>query len=103
MLSSQIIDFIMGFGLANALPHFIFGITNTRFLGLFGFSPKGNILYAYFCAILSFALFIYQYGFEGFTNNMLYVGGFFILICYFVLGKFLYQLFHEKRFGEKSQ
>ncbi|MGB1204913.1 MAG: hypothetical protein ACPG5B_04655 [Chitinophagales bacterium] len=96
MLPSQLIDFIIGFGLANALPHFIFGITKTRFLGLFGFSPKGNIFYAYLCATISFMFFIYQYGFEGLTNNLIYTGGFFILICYFLLGKFLYLLFQKK-------
>ena len=41
----NLIDFIIGALIANAMPHFILGITKVRYLGLFGYSHKGNIAY----------------------------------------------------------
>ena len=35
----NLIDFIIGALIANAIPHLIFGLTKTHFLGLFGYSP----------------------------------------------------------------
>ncbi len=40
----NIVDFIIGALLMNAMPHLIFGLTKTYFLGLFGYRPKGNIV-----------------------------------------------------------
>ena len=73
------IDFVIGGLLANAMPHYILGITNTRFLGPFGYSPKGNIVYALILILLSLGLMIYEYGLEGVYYNGIYVGGLAVL------------------------
>ena len=83
------IDFIIGGLLANAMPHFIFGITKTHFLGLFGFSPKGNIIYALIQFMLGLSLYFYNYGFETLLQNGFLIGGLSVLVAYFVFGKFL--------------
>ena len=92
----NIIDFIIGTLLANAMPHLIFGLTNTHFLGLFGYSPKGNIMYAVLQFILCLFLFYFNYSYEGLFNNGYLMGGITVLCLYFIFGKFLVQ-FYEKQ------
>lgn len=92
----QITDLIIGILLANSLPHFIFGITKTRFLGLFGYSPKGNIIYAILQTIAGIIVFILKYGFfEIFTNG--FILGFLIVISvFFVFGIILVKIYKGK-------
>ena len=92
----NIIDFIIGALVVNAMPHLIFGLTNTHFLGLFGYSPKGNIAYAVLQFVLCLVLFSYQYGYEALLDNGFLVGGLTVLILYFIFGKLLAQFYGKQ-------
>ena len=91
------IDFFIGALLMNAMPHFVFGLTKTHFLGLFGYSPKGNIIYAtlQFCVCL--CLYIYNYGYQDLIENGYLIGGITILILYFVFGKTLVKFYGKQQ------
>ena len=91
-----LIDFLIGALLANAMPHLIFGLTKTHFLGMFGYSPKGNIIYAILQLILCLALFLFNYGYKELLDNGYLLGGITVLILYFIFGKFLVK-FYGKR------
>ncbi len=92
----NIIDFIIGALLVNSMPHLIFGLTKTHFLGLFGYSPKGNIAYAVIQYFLCFFLFYFNYGFKEHMENGYVIGGITVLIMYFIFGKHLV-LFYKKK------
>lgn len=85
----NLIDFIIGGLLANAIPHLIFGLTKTHFLGMFGYSSKGNILYAILQLVLCVILFCVKYGYKELLANGFLIGGITVLALYFVFGKFL--------------
>ncbi len=91
-----LLDFLIGALLANAMPHLIFGLTKTHFLGMFGYSPKGNIIYAILQLILCLALFLFNYGYKELLDNGYLLGGITVLILYFIFGKFLVK-FYGKR------
>lgn len=91
----NIIDFIIGALLVNAMPHLIFGLTKTHFLGLFGYSPKGNISYAILQFSLCCILFFVKYGYEELLNNGYLMGGLTVLCLYFILGKFFIKLYEK--------
>lgn len=92
----NLIDFIIGGLIANAMPHLIFGLTKAHFLGLFGYTPKGNILYAALSLILALALFFYQYGIDKLFENGFLLGALAVLVSYFILGKFLVTFYAKK-------
>lgn len=91
-----LIDFLIGALLANAMPHLIFGLTKTHFLGMFGYSSKGNIIYAILQLILCLALFLFNYEYKELLDNGYLLGGITVLILYFIFGKFLVK-FYGKR------
>lgn len=91
------IDFIIGALIANAMPHLIFGLTKTHFLGLFGFSPKGNICYAVVQFLIAFLIFYNNYDYNVILDNGFLVGGTTVLILYFIFGKLLVKYFGSKR------
>lgn len=90
------IDFIIGALLMNAMPHLIFGLTKTHFLGMFGYSPKGNIIYASLQFVVCIALFVFNYGYDVLLENGFLIGGLTVLILYFIFGKILV-LFYGKQ------
>ncbi|RKE52640.1 hypothetical protein DFQ12_2882 [Sphingobacterium detergens] len=90
------IDFFIAVLIANAIPHFIFGIAKIRFLGLFGYSPTGNICYALLQCIIALLLFSYQYGITNIYTNPVILGGLTVLLLYFVFGRLLINKFHKK-------
>lgn len=92
---NYIIDFIVGGLIANAMPHFIMGITETRFLGLFGFSPKGNILYALLQFVFGVSLYAFFYGFDGIINNGVFLGGAIVMLLFFLFGRSLLRIFSK--------
>lgn len=92
----NIIDFFIGALLVNAMPHLIFGLTKTHFLGLFGYSPKENILYAVIQLILCLGLFLFNYGLNQLLENGFLIGGLTVLVLYFILGKVMV-VFYGKR------
>lgn len=97
-----LIDFIIGALLANAMPHLILGLTKTHFLGLFGFSPKGNIAYAILQFIICIILFGINYGFKSITENGYLVGGITVVVLYFIFGKILVTFYGKQENTKKN-
>ena len=93
----MIIDFFIGALLANAMPHLIFGLTKTHFLGLFGYSPKGNITYAMIQFLLCGLLFFLNYGYQELMNNGYLLGSITVLCLYFIFGKFLVKFYGKQK------
>lgn len=93
----MLIDFLIGFGAVNALPHYLFGRMNTGVLSLFGFSAKGNLCYSAFCLVLSLGLFAYKYGFGSIGEHMIYAGVMFVVVSYLVSWDFV-DRYLRKRF-----
>ena len=98
----DLIDLLIGVLLMNPLPHFIFGITKTRFLGLFGFSPNGNIAYAALQFVICLLLFHFKYNLLSILENGLFVGGLTVLILYFGLGKLMLNRFNKNENNQSS-
>lgn len=92
----QIIDFFIGALLANAMPHLIFGLTKTHFLGLFGYSAKGNIAYAILQFIIALVLIFVNYSYKELLNNGYLIGGITALFLYLVFGNFLVKFYGNK-------
>ena len=92
----NLIDFIIGGLLANAMPHLIFGLTKTHFLGLFGYSPKGNVIYALVQFIFAGLLFVLNNDYKALFTNGYLIGGVSVLCLYFILGKFLIKFYGKK-------
>ncbi|QHI36125.1 hypothetical protein IMCC3317_14790 [Kordia antarctica] len=93
----NLLDFIIGALLANAMPHLIFGLTKTHFLGMFGFSPKGNIMYAILQFVICILLFYFNYGLNTLLENGFLLGGIAIVVLYFIFGKILVNFYGEKK------
>jgi hypothetical protein len=79
------------------MPHLIFGLTNTHFLGLFGYSAKGNIMYALLQFTLCIILLLVNYNFSQLLNNGILIGGLTVLVLYLVFGKFLVKFYQKKQ------
>jgi len=92
----QIIEFFIGALLVNAMPHLIFGLTKTHFLGLFGYSPKGNIGYAILQFIIALVLIFVNYSYTELFKNGYLIGGITVLFLYLVFGKFLVKFYGDK-------
>lgn len=90
-----ITDFLIGFLFMNAMAHFVIGITKIRFLGLFGYSPKGNIAYAVLQFVVGLGLCLFTYDIASILSNGILLGSLFILITYFITGHFFVRLFHK--------
>jgi hypothetical protein len=92
----DILDFLIGMTLMNAMPHFVLGIWKARMLSLFGFGNTKNILYGALNFLASLSLFIYKYGAENIVQQGVYTGALMLLIIYFLTGWFWYAIFHKK-------
>lgn len=86
----SLVDFLIGFFLANSIPHLVVGIMDIRFLSLFGFSAKANIAYSIWNILLASAISIYFYGIEALMHDALFWGVFGIYVSYVLSGRFLY-------------
>lgn len=96
------IEIIIGVLVANAIPHLIFGLTKTHFLGLFGYSPKGNIIYALIQFVIAIVLFVFNNGCEALFNNGYLIGGISVLLLYFIFGKVLVKFYGNKKSKENK-
>jgi hypothetical protein len=92
----NLIDFIIGATLMNAMPHLVLGIWKGRMISAFGFGNKQNIAYGFLCLVISVSLFTYQYGINKIFDNGIYSGALTILLIYFITGQFWYKLFNKK-------
>ncbi|MFK7827104.1 MAG: hypothetical protein AB8G05_23375 [Oligoflexales bacterium] len=87
----SLIDFLVGFLLANAIPHFVIGAMDIRFLSLFGFGSKQNIFYSIWNIAWALGLSLYFRGSGWILNNGIFLGVSFIFIAYVFTGRFLYK------------
>lgn len=95
-----VIDFFIGLFLANAMPHFILGITKTKFLGPFGFSPTGNIVYAGIQFVLSLILIHIQYGLPAILKNGMLLAGVLVMTVFFIFGKIVLRYYNKDSPGK---
>lgn len=92
----NVIDFVIGATLMNAMPHLVLGIWKGRMFSIFGFGDKQNIAYGILNLLISVLLFSYKYGIEAIIENGFYAGALCLLIIYFVTGQFWYKLFNKR-------
>ena len=83
----MLIDFLIGVLLMNSLPHFVLGITKTRFLGMFGYKPSANIWYAIVQFVLAMVLFHINHGIETLLDNGIVLGAACTGILFLIFGK----------------
>lgn len=95
----NIIDFIIGLTLMNAMPHFILGVWKGKMLSGFGVGNTRNIVWGLCNFIVSIALFLYNYGLKGFIENQMYSGATLVLVTFFFTSVFWYKYFNK----DKSQ
>ena len=89
------LDFLMGFFLISAMPHLLFGLINLRFLSLFGFSARGNLLSALLNILVALGLYHIQYDISTLSQDGLMVGALAMLFIYALAGRFFIGLFQE--------
>ena len=90
-----LLDFLIGFFLMNAMPHWLFGITKTRMLSAFGFSPQANIAYSFLNVIIALMIFHIQYGIQMLFSSGITVGVLAMLVIYYLTGKFFLNTFQK--------
>jgi hypothetical protein len=93
----NVIDFVIGLTLMNAMPHFVLGIWKGRILSAFGFGPRANLAYSAVNFAAAIGLFLYRYGTEGLAEQGIFLGALAILVIYFVTGQFFYDRFRADR------
>jgi len=92
----NIIDFLIGLTLMNAMPHFVLGVWKGRMLSAFGFGDTKNMLYGVLNFALSLGLFVSKYGIAQLFRNGIYAGALILLLIYFLTARLWYSLFHQK-------
>jgi hypothetical protein len=92
----NIVDFLIGMTLMNAMPHFVLGIWKGRMLSAFGFGNEKNILYGFLNFGISLSLFISRYGIQRLFSNSIYFGALVLLLIYFLTGRMWYILFRHR-------
>lgn len=90
------LDFITGFLLMNSLPHFVLGITKTRFLGMFGYKPIANVWYAVAQFILAMILFHINHGIETILKNGIVLGAASTCFLFLIFGKAILKFYQKK-------
>ena len=70
----NIIDFLIGLTLMNAMPHFVLGVWKGRMLSAFGFGDTKNMLYGVLNFAVSLGLFVSRYGTAQLFRNGIYAG-----------------------------
>lgn len=92
----NLLDFLTGLLLMNAMPHMIFGLIRLRFLSLFGFSALGNLLYAFVNLSAAVYIYHYQYHISSITQDGILLGAMAMLLIYLIAGRFMVNLFQPK-------
>ncbi len=91
----DLIDFLIGFTLMNAMPHFVLGVWGGRMFSAFGFGNNQNIAYGLLNFLISISLFLFRHGIEGLWENGLFAGAGLVLVIYFLTGHFWRNLFQK--------
>ncbi len=92
----NLLDFLIGLLLMNAMPHMIFGLIRLRFLSLFGFSSLGNLLYALLNLLIAGGIYHYQYDIRSLQQDGIMLGALAVLLLYLITGRFLAGFFQPK-------
>ena len=92
----NIVDFLIGATLMNAMPHFVLGIWKGRMFSAYGFGDRNNIFYGLTNFVLSLALFMFRYGPAQLLHQGIYAGALALLLIYFLTGQFWYRMFQAK-------
>jgi len=92
----MLLDFLIGVLLMNSLPHFVLGITKTRFLGMFGYKPIANIWYSVVQFILAMVLFHVQHGIETILTNGIFLGAACTCLLFLIFGKTILKFYLKK-------
>jgi len=91
----MILDFLIGILLMNSLPHFVLGITKTRFLGMFGYAPTANIWYSIVQFVLALVLFHIQHGIETILTNGIFLGAACTCLLFLLFGKTILKFYQK--------
>ncbi|MGL5891787.1 MAG: hypothetical protein ACRC3B_17980 [Bacteroidia bacterium] len=91
------IDFLTGALLINAMPHYVLGVWKAKMLSGFGVGNTKNISRGLANAVASLALFISNYGLNGFTEHPFYSGAAFILIVFLGSSWFWQWWFYKRK------
>ncbi len=91
----SLIDFLIGFFLMNAMPHFVLGVWKARMFSAFGFGNLQNILYGVMNGVIATGLFLWEYGINGFMEQGIFAGALLILVIYYLTGHFFFKLFND--------
>jgi hypothetical protein len=92
----SLLDFLIGFTLMNAMPHFLFGLLRVRFFSVFGFSSRENIAYGFLNVAIALVLFSIDYGISALMHQGIVIGALAMLLIYLVSGRFFYRLFQKE-------
>lgn len=93
----MILDFLIGFLIVNALPHFVLGITKTRFLGMFGYKPLANIWYAVAQFVLALVLFHIHHGIASILKNGIFLGAVCTCLLFLIFGKSMLKFYKDNQ------
>ena len=99
----NLIDFLIGLTLMNAMPHFILGVWKGRMFSAFGFGDTKNILYGVLNFAVSLGLFVSKYGPDQLFKNGIYAGAMVLLVIYFLTGRLWFSIFHQKHVEKNKQ
>lgn len=99
----NLIDFLIGLTLMNAMPHYILGTWKQRMISAFGFGDQANIAYGLLNYAVSISLFLYQYGAGQLLENGIYAGASSVFLIYFLTGPFWRRLFQKENVEEKKK
>ena len=92
----NLVDFLIGLTLMNAMPHLVLGVWKGRMFSAFGFGNWKNIAYGSLNLVVSIGLFVYRHGLGQVAQDGIYAGALTILVIYFLTARFWYYVFHER-------
>ena len=93
----NLVDFITGLTLMNAMPHFILGVWKANMLSGFGVGHTKNIIWGLCNFIFSLGLFVYNYGLGGFAEHAMYSGALLVLVTFLITSRFWYNYFYTSQ------
>mgnify|MGYP001559845065 CR=1 FL=1 len=97
----DIIDFVIGVTLMNAMPHIVASIFGLNMKGPFGSSGKQNALWALCNFLISIGLFVYVYGVGQLLQDKIYLGALTVLAVFLATLR-LQRRFYSKETSEKK-
>ena len=94
MLVRAMTEFLIGFFVMNAMPHFMVWVFRGRLLSLFGVSPRANLAYSLLNFGACLTLVIATRGAEALVEDRMLLGVLFILVTYYATGRFFHRRYN---------